>query len=623
MRDQKQTSRVRREAKELRAALTESVPLAPYRGVIFNGKTGRWLMRVRDLHLGSAATMEDAVALLTQHVGPDRLPSFKRNRLDGKFLQNRMEPRAERFRSLHSIFGCCLPGDLEAAQIAYDGVRTSSHLDMPDRSHRDMFEQDPLMEILSIQGKTGPWKRALYEAWLANPTSRRLDVLTCQPLLGDMEAQELAEQQISILRTAAQALSGKTFPAWSDSTGRNNQFHSGWLALLQSLAVVKLDPLGLLALGEGLKPHSFCPIDWAFSKLSAMNDGALVLRRAWLCDLTSAPGWCRAIELARKECAEVASRHRVHAVPRLDHSHAGYLFPWTFRVGALTRTAHLRPSAAAAPPAPSICPTCHQCVRKPELPQKRQGLSLWEGVSLRQFRVMFPDQNEWVERLSNCKSHGTRNLATLMQALDQQHHPWELTTMWLCLLNDADLDLSVNFWDDHAPQLQEKALAHRRIHGFWPHPAVASASLLAELAGAPRAATSKRPAEAESIWSIMPPPLPASALRRRLTGKRPRMNPEVLADPTATAAIPADAPSAEEEQQSPAEVQSPEVVPVLPCRRRSASPATSAAGGSLELLRSMESPQGLQKVARARSASCQKTRRKQRVAAPPRPKSWQ
>ena len=617
MSGKQQTAGASREAKELRAALSVSVPLAPYRGVILNNKTGRWIVRVQDSYVGSAATMEDAVALLKLHVGPDRLPSFKRSRLDGQFLHNRIEARVERFRSLHSIFGCCLPGDLEAAQIAHDGVRTSTHADMPDRSHRDMFEQDPLMEILSIQGKTGPWKQVLYAAWLANPTSRRLDVVTGQPLLGDMEAQELAKQQISILRAAVQALNGKTFPAWSSSTGRNNQFHSGWLALLQSLAVVRPDPLGVLVLGEGLRPHSFCEIDWAVSKLLVMNDGALVLRRAWLSDLTTAPGWCCAIEQARQECAEVASKHRVHAVPRLDHSHTGYLFPWTFRVGALTRTAHLRPSANAAPPAPAVCPTCHQCVRTPEQPQKCRGLSLWEGMSLRHFRVMFPDQNEWVERLSNCKSNGSRNLATLMQTLDQQHHPWELTTMWLCLLMDADLDLSVNFWDDHAPLLQQKALAHRQIHGFWPHPAVATASCLAELAPAQLAATSRRPAEAESFQHITPPPLLASAICRRIVGKRPRTSYEVLAGPTATAAIPVDAPQADVKRINLAEVQTPEVLPVLPCRRRTASPATPTAGGS------MESPKGPRKAAPARSASCQKTRRRQRVAAPPCPQSWQ
>lgn len=243
-------------------------------GIHWKKNTRTWQVRVASEYQGSSPTLEGAVQILGQALGV--APARKK-------VQPAQQQRWSRMKVLHSTFRGCLPGDLEAAAMAFTGVLTSLHEDMPQASHRDMFDEDPLWEVLSIQGKTGPWKNALHAAW-KNRTSRRPDGREVPPHW----------IQAAVLLRALESMSGKDFQPWSDSCGRNNQFHSGWLALVRSLGLIEPDPdeAGTYVLGQLGKHFRKSPdMKPAFARLTQMSAGAAALKQAWGQPLESVHDW--------------------------------------------------------------------------------------------------------------------------------------------------------------------------------------------------------------------------------------------------------------------------------------------------------------------------------------------
>jgi hypothetical protein len=132
--------------------------LAPgkkYRGVYEHRSSSRWQAYSKKVYLGLFSTQVEAAQAILAHEGNGA--TLKDLAVNGGSCRHgtvRIGPRLERFTELLDTFGHCLPGDLEAAFDAY------SHPGV-----RKMYDSEPLLEVLSIQGKTGPWKLHLFRQW--------------------------------------------------------------------------------------------------------------------------------------------------------------------------------------------------------------------------------------------------------------------------------------------------------------------------------------------------------------------------------------------------------------------------------------------------------------------------
>lgn len=190
-----------------------------YEGIYHN--RGRWQIIWKKKYVGIFCTEKKAIEALMAHIGVTKMSALPK-----KTAGHRISPKArmERFQELHKIFHDFMPGDLEAAFEAF-------------HQHSDMFADEPLLELLSLQGKIRPWKIALYEAWqeLRNAPSSQLSSV---PL--DLNGR--AEKVMEILRVAVQKMDGHCHQDWSDNCGRNNQFHSGWLAMMGPNGASKSKP---------------------------------------------------------------------------------------------------------------------------------------------------------------------------------------------------------------------------------------------------------------------------------------------------------------------------------------------------------------------------------------------
>ena len=178
----------------------------------------------------------------TTQAGTDAVVSHFKERHRGHKLPDAVDackpvPKAvlkqdlERFQELYSTFKHCVPGDLDAACQAAT-------------RHANMHAADSLYEMLSIMGKIGPFKEALFAAWQEHWHAR--DAATDVPNSPEARAVLAA----AVLRTAAQKLDGRDFQAWSDSTGRRNARHSGHLKALQDWMIIQsADEMSLQAKG--------------------------------------------------------------------------------------------------------------------------------------------------------------------------------------------------------------------------------------------------------------------------------------------------------------------------------------------------------------------------------------
>lgn len=124
----------------------------------------------------------------------------------------------ESFKELYATFKHCLPGDLESC-ITLD----------QDPAFRAMIDDDPVFELISVQGKIQPFKEALLSAWKELPTPHQT---TRTPW-------ERGQRAVFTLQRAIRSLSANKFPEWSCSTGRHNQYHSGWLKAAIDWKIIK------------------------------------------------------------------------------------------------------------------------------------------------------------------------------------------------------------------------------------------------------------------------------------------------------------------------------------------------------------------------------------------------
>jgi hypothetical protein len=333
-----------------------------------------------------------------------------------------------------------LPGDIEQSILS-------------ETEHRQMFDSEPALWLLSLHGKYGPWKRCLFQAWQAGGAGVAGGVRRAG---GAGEAGDIPQRAACILQVLHRAVllmaavSREERQAWTTHCGRNVAHHSGYLALLQDLKVVsqkqhwpaaqKID-LSASQLPQLRKPYFLVPLDVAGGAGGAGGAGEgtleLLARYVQVADLFHS-----GLQTAPTTCLQYVEKfsslkQQVVAL-ECPHLKGGYRLPWTFRAACLVRM-RLQGVASLDP--------------KPD-------------VSMSTFRQAFPDQNEWVDQLAA----GDPTVGDFMAALPYTGPP-ELLTMKLCL----HLDKEVLRYRPEWLLSQETALAsairgQKVVLGLAPHP---------------------------------------------------------------------------------------------------------------------------------------------------------
>ena len=89
---------------------------------------------------------------------------------------------------------------------------------------------DPVLEVVSVLGKMGPWKFHLHNAWMeVCPRSHR------PRRLSEKDASTRTAVFATIWQTAANKCAIEDFAKWVENVGRHNQFHAGFVQMLLRL----------------------------------------------------------------------------------------------------------------------------------------------------------------------------------------------------------------------------------------------------------------------------------------------------------------------------------------------------------------------------------------------------
>lgn len=194
--------------------LSGAVPTSKWTGVCFSSKgggrwtawgTGKRYLGIYDSQLLAAEAVGKDKGFATLKEWKAREESVKAPRLQEAILM---------FKVLYPIFGHMLPGDIEDAEVNFE-IRLPA------------FTEDPLLEVISIQGKTGPWRTELFKAIATAPSldafgvmcrARRPATLRFETWgrLDVREVELLAERALrtlGLLIQCAEAMHGRKFKA--------------------------------------------------------------------------------------------------------------------------------------------------------------------------------------------------------------------------------------------------------------------------------------------------------------------------------------------------------------------------------------------------------------------------
>lgn len=339
-----------------------------------------------------------------------------------------------------------LPGDLENAVFH----QTASRL---------MFEAEPGLEVLSVQGKYGPWRDALLQAWQSSNGSRQAVSRSCRAVkLSKLSSHQRALNILPIIQKAALQMHNSDQEAWIRNCGRNVSKVLGWLPLLDRIGAIKHRDLVPKVHRAGLKqltfgalqgdylwlPNGTAPVLAAVALLCEAGD---ILRKVLHPPPRTCSGWLQKYKDA------VAALTPLGA-PGLTKT-ATYVMPWTFRSMAVARMETAKISRLA-------------------------GVN---SVTLTDLGQMFPDQKfllpslaehfRYVRYTSGDGAQRSVPLAEVLSFMDYKA-PVQFFTMDLC--NAADKGFAV-YSADYIQQVQtemgEVSAAYYAEHGIWPHTAVA------------------------------------------------------------------------------------------------------------------------------------------------------
>jgi hypothetical protein len=259
--------------------------------------------------------------------------------------------------------------------------------------HRNMFKEDPLLELLSLMGKYGPWRDALYSAWKENV---RLQGSRSTPESRSQRALKLIHLALETLNNSRVQESGgsNSLKVWIDNCGRGVQHVLGFLPLLGTTH------LGILrhATKKDAEASKKSSSQTAHPKVKPTKESSAKLLHLGCADGTyvclPAVQQQRSLHELGKlaQAADAISAILAHP-PRTCKEWLGafqttqgkvfplnatgltaqstYTWPWLFRTWAIARMRH----------------------------HKIERLTGINKISFAQFRSMFPDQMSWLHRL--------------------------------------------------------------------------------------------------------------------------------------------------------------------------------------------------------------------------------
>ena len=117
------------------------------------------------------------------------------------------------------------------------------------RQASSLFDEEPALELLSVQGKYGPWKTALLMAWCQ--TSRRR---TSRQKTSRCGVSSRAALLLRALSQACRLMANVDYKDWVNHWGRGVTHHSGFIPMLLRLQVIRKSAArdrGSLCLGLG------------------------------------------------------------------------------------------------------------------------------------------------------------------------------------------------------------------------------------------------------------------------------------------------------------------------------------------------------------------------------------
>jgi hypothetical protein len=168
-----------------------------------------------------------------------------------------------------SIYRHHVPGDVECGRRLYN-------------QHAAMFEAEPALLVLWIQGKTQPWRETLYSTW-SDMESRGSRGLGLNYALRGQLIFTVIQQTLAALSKVDAA----TLQLWADHTGRHNKHHSVFLAMALKLKilrkVVTSEPNGKMHKYGTREPQTYYELTRRSQEveksLALLAGGSSVLRR--------------------------------------------------------------------------------------------------------------------------------------------------------------------------------------------------------------------------------------------------------------------------------------------------------------------------------------------------------
>lgn len=396
----------------------------------------RWQVLIGSTHHGYHATQQEAVKAAAKTLGCE-IGDLEAQLAPATVVKQRMAV-------LEPLYGQLLPLDLEDAV----GRATTS---------ARMYRAEPTLQLICLQGKYGPFRAALLEAWKtlqAKPGAQRSRRPTKESRSPGVKKDEgmlkdRAARVFQVLVLATRRCCGQPMAEWVRNCG-NLSHVSGFIPLLTRLGMVTHGQGGRQAvrLGANGLPYS---LPTGPKQIAAAQE--LISRY-----VQAADAFAEVLQTPPRTCSEWLDKLQVLnrrlepiKAPGLAPS-CTYTLPWTFRAWAISS-------------------------------MRKDGIQSLRGAAtctLSTFQDMFPDQKDVLGKLRRswnvrrCQQ-GQATLQTAKDLMDELAYkgPPELLTCRLCLASAADLGaIPGSVFRAHAPGLKKLMQEYRALHQVWPCPSV-------------------------------------------------------------------------------------------------------------------------------------------------------
>jgi len=266
-----------------------------------------------------------------------------------------------------------------------------------------MFKRVPVLMVLFIQAKLGPWRALMQKAWHAILADPRSPVHSRAPLSEQMDAEVAHAVLIGAVRGMAHNRSLRSdLTSWNE-LNRGVQHHSGFLPMCMRLDIIEKG--GHLDLGT--QESMYMLVQDSSAALKKLKQ----LSAAWksLSSVLFVPKTCT----QWRQCMlDGMNQLTIQPAACLNPKNGTYLPSWTLRCYLLMTT-------------------------------RQEGIEgmQWDDIGIRAFGQMNPDQKDW---FSTLEQH-VKTTAALRKCVGTSCPP-ELLSCQMCLLSNKALDEYDSEW---------------------------------------------------------------------------------------------------------------------------------------------------------------------------------